>query len=83
MLPEGRHSLYLAAQVKNGVLLIPDNLLSHRQSWRAAFERLIDLEPESNQPDHDERGFWKHELRAFDHMYADLDRLKAAHRDKV
>ncbi|EPG3716103.1 hypothetical protein ACOANN_21915 [Pseudomonas aeruginosa] len=83
VLPEGRHSLYLAAQVKNGVLLIPDNLLSHRQSWRAAFERLIELEPESHQPDCDERGFWKHELRAFDHMYADLDRIKAAHRDKV
>ena len=48
---------------------LPHDFLSHRSTWRQAFARLIELEPESGRPDSDEKGFWKHELRAFDLAY--------------
>lgn len=47
-------------------------------SWLAALERLVELEPESYQPDQDEKGFWKHELQAMRDMYASLDSLQMA-----
>lgn len=56
-------------------LLLPDNLLSHQHSWLAAMERLVELEPESVAPDEDEKGFWRHELKAMRDMYMDLARL--------
>ncbi|WP_370601877.1 hypothetical protein [Pseudomonas nitroreducens] len=77
VVPVGSNALYLASQIKNGVLVIPDNLLSHRRSWRAAFERLIELEPVSLAPDRDDRSYWEHEMRALDRMYSDLDRIVA------
>lgn len=52
---------------------LPDNFLSHRDSWLKAFDRLIELEPESTEPDMDEKGFWRHERKAMLDMYADLD----------
>jgi len=59
-------------------VVMPDNLLSHRVTWRQALARLIELEdvadPETGR---DDKAYWQHELRAFDDMYADLDRLKA------
>ena len=57
------------------VSVVPDNLLSHRNSWLQAMERLVELEPESGAPDEDEKGFWRRELKAMHDMYADLDRL--------
>lgn len=56
---------------------LPHDFLSHRNTWRQAFARLIELEPESGRPDSDEKGFWKHELRAFDFAYSELDALQA------
>ncbi|RUF51811.1 hypothetical protein IPC1130_31450 [Pseudomonas aeruginosa] len=61
-----------------GPVQLPDNLLSHRNAWLAALERLVELEPESYQPDRDEKGFWKHELQAMRDMYANLDALQMA-----
>jgi hypothetical protein len=55
------------------VAWLPDNLLSHRKSWLKALERLIELEPESSEPDMDEKGYWRHERQAMLDMYADLD----------
>lgn len=77
VVPVGSNALYLASQIKNGVLVIPDNLLSHRRSWRAAFERLIELEPVSLAPDRDDRSYWEHEMQALDRMYSDLERIVA------
>lgn len=57
------------------VSVLPDNLLSHRNTWLQAMERLVELEPESCAPDEDEKGFWRHELEAMRDMYTDLDRL--------
>lgn len=55
---------------------MPEDFLSHRESWRRGLERLIELEPESGLPDQDEKGFWRHELRAFDFAYGELDALR-------
>ncbi|HHH9443047.1 TPA: hypothetical protein ACP32N_005035 [Pseudomonas aeruginosa] len=77
VMPDGSNSLYLASQLTNGVLVIPVNLLSHRNSWRSAFERLIELEPERQAPGRNDRFFWRHEMQAMDHMYQDLDRIVA------
>jgi len=52
---------------------LPHDFLSHRNTWRQGLERLIELEPESHRPDEDEKGFWKHELNAFDVAYQELD----------
>lgn len=60
------------------VARLPDNLVSHRASWLKALERLIELEPESHGPDMDEKGYWRHELKAMVDMYADLDHLALA-----
>lgn len=38
-------------------------------------DRLIELEPESHEPDMDEKSYWIHERKAMLDMYADLDRL--------
>jgi hypothetical protein len=51
---------------------MPHDFFSHENTWRQALERLIELEPESHQPDMDERGFWKHELYAFNRAYKEL-----------
>lgn len=51
---------------------LPDNFISHEGSWRLAIERLIELEPESGEPDIDNKAFWKHELAAFNRAYAKL-----------
>lgn len=59
------------------VTVLPDNLVSHRNTWLQAMERLVELEPESHAPDEDEKGFWRHELKAMQDMYADLDKLTA------
>lgn len=67
-----------AAQVAKQVVM-PDNLLSHRVTWRQALVRLIELEdvadPETGR---DDKAYWQHELLALDAMYADLDRLNTA-----
>lgn len=55
--------------------VLPDNLESHRNTWIQAMERLVELEPESCAPDEDEKGLWRHELKAMRDMYADLDRF--------
>lgn len=55
---------------------MPEGFLVHREEWRRAFERLIELEPESHRPDQDEKGFWRHELRALDFAYGELDSLR-------
>lgn len=54
---------------------MPESFRIHRDTWRLGFERLIKLEPESHRPDQDEKGFWRHELRAFDFAYSELDLL--------
>lgn len=59
------------------VVAMPDNLVSHRNSWLQAMERLVALEAEATPATHDsdEAGYWEHELKAMRAMYADLDRL--------
>jgi|SRR5215217_4333076 len=69
----------LAEPVSGGVVL-PDNLESHRGTWLDAFDRLIELEPTSSDPEschYGQRELWQHERKAMLAMYADLDRLKA------
>lgn len=58
-------------------VVMPDNLLSHRESWLQAMERLVALEAEATPPTHDsdEPGYWERELKAMRDMYADFDRL--------
>ena len=58
------------------VAVLPDNLVSHRNTWLQAMERLIELEPESHSPDKDDKAFWRHEFNAMKEMYLDLDRLQ-------
>lgn len=56
----------------------PDYLRSHRNSWIAALERLVELEPRRASADvEDTRAYWQHELRALTAMYADLDACDA------
>jgi hypothetical protein len=65
-----------SSEVTDGhIVAVPDNLLTHRNSWLGAFERLIELEPESFEPDEDDKAFWQSELKAMKDMYADLDTL--------
>lgn len=56
-------------------VVLPDNLVSHRDSWLQAMERLVELEPSTLAPDEDDKAFWEHELSAMRDMYADFDRL--------
>ena len=65
----GLHQLR-AGMAAPAPVLVPDNLLSHRTSWQRAFQRLIELEPASSEPDRDDRGYWKHEAQAMQDMYA-------------
>jgi len=58
-------------------VVLPENLLSHRDSWLCAMDRLIELEPISHEPDSDQRGFWEHERKAIHDMYACLDATAA------
>ena len=62
-------------EMNSWMAMLPHDFLSHRNTWRQGFERLIELEPESGRPDADKKGFWKHELRAFDFAYQELDAL--------
>lgn len=52
------------------ILRLPDNLLSHRDSWQDALKRLSDIEPIE-----DNRSYYEHELKAMGDMYRDLDNL--------
>lgn len=58
--------------MSNHEVIEPDNLRTHRNSWQSALARLIELECDS-----DNRDFWRHELKAMQDMYADLDRVSA------
>lgn len=51
--------------------VMPDNLETHRSSWRGMFLELIERTSDSV-----ERSYYQHELRALDAMYADVDRLR-------
>lgn len=58
------------------MIVCPDNLLSHRNSWLAALERLVELEPPSTVgSEEDQKGYWAHELQAMKDMYADFDKM--------
>lgn len=46
---------------------MPDNLLTHKDSWLSAMERLIELETNE-----DDRSYWEHELKAMKEMYNEL-----------
>lgn len=76
-----------AKQLESG---LPHDLFTHRNSWRSAFVRLIELEGLSHMltgtdPDevaptglgNDEVAFWEHELNAYDQMHLELDQLLA------
>lgn len=52
---------------------LPPDFYSHKASWIAALERLIELEPESHEPDRDDKAFWKHELKAMKRAYEELE----------
>ena len=82
--PVGWLPMLDAPKVTNGTeqpapvaVVMPDNLVSHRDSWLQAMERLVALEAEATPATHDsdEAGYWEHELKAMRAMYADLDRL--------
>lgn len=51
---------------------IPDDFYTHEDTWRKALERLIELEPVTGEPDEDNKGFWQHELNAFNRAYTEL-----------
>lgn len=56
-------------------VVIPHDFFTHEASWRMALERLIELEPESLEPGMDEKGYWRHELAAFNKAYSELRRI--------
>lgn len=60
---------------------IPDDFYTHEHTWRLALEKLIELTPPSTEPDMDDRGFWEHELRAFNRAYEELQK-PCEHPDK-
>lgn len=51
---------------------IPIDFYTHEHTWRKALERLIELEPVTGEPDEDNKGFWQHELNAFNRAYTEL-----------
>lgn len=54
--------------MNNQLAVVPDDFLSHRASWRKAIELAI-----ANAKHEDDRSYWRHELRAYDRAYAELD----------
>lgn len=50
---------------------LPDDLFSHRDSWRAALVGMRDAAPEPS-VDSDDGRYWSHELQVFDRVYAEL-----------
>lgn len=51
---------------------LPHDIITHKHGWRAAIARAAELEPKSHAPDEDEKGYWQHELAAYDKMHAEL-----------
>lgn len=51
---------------------IPANFTTHRSAWRKAIELAIKNAPVSSAPDEDEKGYWEHELAAFDRAFTRL-----------
>lgn len=45
-----------------------EDLKTHRRIWRNALEGMRDTAPPSAE-DFDDRGFWEHEIRAFDRTF--------------
>lgn len=50
---------------------IPEDFLSHQDSWRNALIKARDTAPPAT-VDSDDAGYWAHELRAYDRAYAEL-----------
>lgn len=57
---------------------MPNDFITHQDTWRQALERLIELEPESVEGQVDDKAFWRHELAAFDRAYAELEVARTA-----
>lgn len=57
--------------LKDGRALLPDDLFSHYVSWRGAIVECIMRAPAPG-PDHDDQGYWKHELEVFDRVFGEL-----------
>ena len=49
-------------------MILHHNFVTHKDSWRNALERLVELEP-----DPEFKAFWKHELKAYDEAYEEFD----------
>lgn len=62
---------------------MPNDFITHQDSWRQAIERLIELEPEAIKGEVDDRAFWRHELAAFDRAYAELEAARTASAEPV
>ena len=63
--------LYRLQMMKDRERILPDDFLSHREAWRSALVGMRDAAPPRTH-DMDDRGYWEHELRAFDRAYAEL-----------
>ncbi len=50
---------------------VPEDFVTHRDAWRSAIVAMRDT-AEPRTEDTDERGYWEHELRAFDRAYAEM-----------
>lgn len=50
---------------------VPHNFVTHRNAWRDAITECINNAPPSG-IDHDQRGYWEHELRAYDEAFGSL-----------
>ncbi|WEM34493.1 hypothetical protein [Xanthomonas phage X1] len=51
---------------------IHHNFVTHKDVWRKAIELAIENSPPRDY-DQDDAGFWRHELKAFDEAYAQLE----------
>ena len=59
-------------------LRLPDDLMSHRHSWRGMLEQCLDSAPEPVVGEQDDRSYYLHELNTFDRVCAELDAMQAS-----
>jgi PTH2 family peptidyl-tRNA hydrolase len=56
--------------LKDPEIALPEDFITHRVSWRNAIIAARDAAPLPTE-DQDDRGYWEHELKAFDRAYAE------------
>lgn len=65
-------------RVSRDPLRLPDDLMSHRHSWRGMLEECLAKAPEPVTGEQDDRSYYQHELDVFDRVWAELDAMLAS-----